>query len=99
MGLKSNTGKIIIGKDPKTGDAYLGSIKLKDFYIKIGNDIVYQPIPDKTKISSDIGFGIPTSSTEGYVGKVSIDSSGNAYMCVGVSGSTYTWKQIMLTSI
>lgn len=53
----------------------------------------------KTEISVDIGYGVPDSSTEGYVGKISVDSSGNAYMCVGVSGSTYTWKQITLTSI
>lgn len=47
----------------------------------------------------NVGSGVPDSSTVGYVGKLSVDGSGNAYMCVGVSGSTYTWKQITLTSI
>lgn len=45
------------------------------------------------------GASAPTSSTVGYVGKLYVDDSGNAYICTGVSGSTYTWKQITLTSI
>lgn len=37
----------------------------------------------------------PTTSTVGRVGQIYIDTTTEtAYMCVGVSGSTYTWKQI-----
>lgn len=41
------------------------------------------------------GSSAPTTSTSGDVGKIYIDTSTDtAYMCVNVSGSTYTWKQI-----
>lgn len=47
------------------------------------------------KITPTSDSGAPTTSTVGSLGKVYIDTSTDtAYMCVKVSGSTYTWKQI-----
>ena len=45
---------------------------------------------------SGVGSGdnAPTSSTEGYVGKLYVTDGGAVYICTGVSGSTYTWAQI-----
>ena len=47
------------------------------------------------KITPNSNSGVPTTSTVGELGKIYIDTSTDtAYMCVKVSGSTYTWKQI-----
>lgn len=47
------------------------------------------------KITPSSGSGAPTTSTVGILGKIYIDTSTvTAYMCVAVSGSNYTWKQI-----
>lgn len=47
------------------------------------------------KITPTSASGAPTTSTAGELGKIYIDTATNdAYMCVNVSGSTYTWKQI-----
>lgn len=41
------------------------------------------------------GTTAPTTSTAGNIGQFYVDTAaGTGYMCVGVSGSTYTWKQI-----
>lgn len=42
-----------------------------------------------------IGSGAPTTATEGFLGKVYIDSTNSqAYICVGDAGTSWTWKQI-----
>ena len=41
------------------------------------------------------GTTAPTASTVGSIGQFYVDTAtSTGYMCVGVSGSTYTWKQI-----
>jgi len=43
------------------------------------------------------GTAAPTTSTVGSIGQFYIDTTNeDGYMCVGVSGSTYTWKQITI---
>lgn len=47
------------------------------------------------KITPDTGATAPDTTTVGILGKIYIDTTNNdAYMCVNVSGSTYTWKKI-----
>lgn len=42
-----------------------------------------------------IGSGAPTTATEGFYGKVYIDSTNKqAYICVYDAGTSWTWKQI-----
>ena len=37
----------------------------------------------------------PTTSTVGAIGQIFVDTlAGNAYICVGISSGTYTWKKI-----
>ena len=41
------------------------------------------------------GTSAPDTATVGSIGQFYVDTAtGTGYMCVGVSGSTYTWKQI-----
>ena len=101
-GYIQSSSKLYIGAcwDMTVDDRYCtGSMDLNDEYVKIGSDVDWTPyqILDKPAITLDVGSGTPNSSTVGYVGKISVDSSGNAYICTGVSGSTYTWRQISLS--
>lgn len=44
------------------------------------------------------GTSAPTTSTAGSIGQFYVDTANEVgYLCVGVSGSTYTWKQITMT--
>ena len=52
-------------------------------------DVAGSPVRQRPSLT---GNGAPTTSTEGAIGELYIDSlSGQMYKCVGVSGSTYTW--------
>lgn len=59
-----------------------GSLFMQDLYLGITN----------TNLK---GTAAPTTSTVGSIGQFYVDTAtGTGYMCVGVSGSAYTWKQI-----
>ena len=46
-------------------------------------------------ITPTTGASAPTTSTQGELGKIFIDTTNDdAYMCVKASGGTYTWKKI-----
>jgi len=101
-----SNGKFIIGTTKHSGGSgeyFVGSVDLNEFSTEINDVVVWTPYtvsPDtKPAITVDIGSGdsAPTSSTEGYVGKLYITSGGAVYICTGVSGSTYTWSQITVS--
>lgn len=47
------------------------------------------------KITPLSGSGVPTTATEGFLGKTYIDTdTDTAYMCTKVDNGSYTWKQI-----
>ena len=70
------------------------------WYITGGKIYTFNPEPHLVYSLTDLsGASIgnasaPTSSTVGYVGQLYITTGGAVYICTGVSGSTYTWKQI-----
>ena len=69
------------------------------WYITGGKTYSLNPNPHWKYSLTDLsgtgtGDSAPTSSTEGYIGKLYVTTGGAVYICTGVSGSTYTWKQI-----
>lgn len=47
------------------------------------------------KITPSAASGVPTTATEGILGKIYIDTdTDTAYMCTKVDNGSYTWKQI-----
>ena len=78
--------------------SFNGSIDLSETSFVNDGVTIWTPYTtlDKPAITVDIGSGAssPTSSTEGYVGKLYVTTGGSVYICTGVSGSTYTWAQL-----
>ena len=99
----SSTSPVYIGSSwDRSFSPLQGSVDLNDYSIKVNGTVVWTPYTittnDKTEIKLDIGTGsnAPQQSTEGYVGKLYITTSGNIYLCTDISGSTYTWQQISI---
>ena len=86
--------------------AGLGSISDLVSFKKVANDLttassglyVLDAAQGKVlndKITPTTNASAPTTSTQGELGKIFIDTTNDdAYMCVKASGGTYTWKKI-----
>ena len=86
----------------RCGGYFHGSIDLSETSFDFNNGQYKWSVVDtgEDAITLDIATNqgsAPSTSTEGYVGKLYITSGGAVYICTGVSGSTYTWSQITVS--
>lgn len=67
----------------------------------VGDDYEDDELPSgqyKASLKKIVLSEAPTTSTVGSVGDICIDTTnGDVYICIGVSGSTYTWSQISIS--